>query len=164
MKNKFLFILFILFIILQSCKGQNSEITDVISKYNKEDFSCLKNVFINVRGRSHNDTIVLLINKYRFKYSPYIVTVNLNTKEIVNIDSKLAERDCKNYFTLDEIKNFTKCFLKYNFEVLAVDNDENVYINPNQQNTPILLRKVKSSNPIDFKDFKSYKGNWYIRK
>lgn len=137
---------------------------DVISKYDKEDFSCLKNAFINVRGRRSNDTIVLLINKYRFKYSPYIVTANSNTKEILNIDSKLAERDNKNYFTLDEIKIFTNCFLKYDFEVLAVDNDGNVYINPNQQNTPILLRKVTGSIPIDFKDFKLYKENWYIRK
>jgi hypothetical protein len=164
MKNKFLLIVLILLNTLQSCNSQNSNYNDVLDRFNGEDFTCLKGVFVNIRGNIKNDTVVLMMSKYRFKYSPYIIRASYSNKEVLEIDSKLANRDSNNYFSEDEIKTFTKCFLKYKLEVLAVDNDGNVYINPYQQETPILLRKSIYSIPIDFNQYKLYKGNWYIKK
>lgn len=165
MKIKFILNLLIIFI-LQSCNINSQDIDYIIEKYNEEDFSCLKEAFVNVRGGINEDTIVILISKNNSKCSPYIVTVNYNTGKVLKVNDTLPKRDCNGYFTMSEIENFTKCFFKYKFQVLSVDSEGNVYINPNQQNLPTLLRKVENENvtPKDIKDFKMYKGNWYIRK
>lgn len=142
----------------------SQDVDSIIEKYNSEDFSCLKGAFVNIRGGINKDNVVILISKSNTKCSPYIVTVNHNTGKILKVDDTLPIRDCNGYFSASEIENFTKCFFKYNFQVLSVDLDGNVYINPSQQNQPILLRKNINVAPKDIKDFEVYKDNWYIRK
>ncbi|UPQ78694.1 hypothetical protein M0M57_13835 [Flavobacterium azooxidireducens] len=163
MKNKIFFTLLLL-ILLQSCNGTQYDTDYIIEKYNEEDFSCLKGAFVNIRGGKHDDLLCLLISSTaNIKCNPYIVKINYDSGEIVTINDTLPKRDCNGYFTNNQIKNFTKCFLKYKFQVLAVDLDGNVYINPGQQGHPTLLRKVPNSTPEDIKDFKLYKDKWYIR-
>lgn len=163
MKTKIFFSLFLLFL-LQSCNRTKLTTDDIIEKYNEEDFSCLSGVFANYRGGKYENLVSILISQDNVNCSPYIVKVNYDNGEIVTINDTLPKRDCDGYFTDNQIKNFTKCFLKYKFQVLAVDSDGNVYINPDQQGLPTLLRKENNSTPGDLKNFKLYKGKWYIRK
>ncbi|WP_157504926.1 hypothetical protein [Flavobacterium tegetincola] len=159
-----LYIILSLVLGIVSCKSNKEDMNNVIAIYNDEDFSCLKNTFISIRGGVNNDTIILLISKSDNGCSPYIVTVNNQTKEIAIIDGNLPKRDCNGYFTDEEIGNYVKCFFKYNFQVLSVDLEGNVFINPNQENPPSLLRVEKDKEPKDIKYFKLYKDNWYVRK
>ncbi len=163
MKAKFFLIILSIWV-FQSCKVNNRDIDGIIEKYNQEDFSCLKGVFVNFRGGEHKGLVVLLISKTNYKCSPYIVTVNKNDGKVTKIDDTLPKRDCNGYFSVSEIETFVRCFLKYNFQVLSVDSDGNVYMNPSRQDLPIFLRKEQNKTPKDMKDFKAYKGNWYIRK
>lgn len=161
MKSK-LFSFYVLIIcIFQSCSGNDYD--TLIEKYSQEDFSCLQGVFMNKRGRDNNGNIVIIVCKRNFKCSPYIVTINNKSGEILKIDDKLPIRDCNGYFSNNEIGNFVKCFLKYKFEVLSVDLNGDVYINPFQQDLPILLRRQDKYSPQDITGFKIYKQNWYIK-
>jgi hypothetical protein len=161
---KTIFFPILLLLLLQSCNRTKLTTDDIIEKYNEEDFSCLNGVFANYRGGKYDNLVSIIISKDNVNCSPYFVKVNYESGEIVKINDTLAKRSCDDYFTDSQIKNFTKCFLKYKFQVLAVDLDGNVYINPGQQDHPTLLRKVDNSIPEDLKDFKLYSGKWYIRK
>jgi hypothetical protein len=164
MKNKFFIIIVILFCFSISCKSDKKSMDKIISNYYTTNFSNLKNIFIENRGMNNED-IILIVSKYnQHNCNPYIIWVNSKTKEISKIDDKLPVRDCGAYFTNVEIKTYVDYFLKQNFMVLGVDNEDNVYINPYYYDVPILLRKSKKSNPKDLKDFKLYKGDWYIKK
>jgi len=150
--------------ILQSCNKNSQDIDSIIEKYNDEDFSCLKGVFINRRGGKNDNLVFLIISRSNFKCSPYIIKANYDTGKVVNINDTLPNRDCNGYFTISQIESYVKCFFKYKFQVLSVDADGNVYINPNRQELPTLLRKEENVTPKDIKDYKLYRGKWYIRK
>ncbi|SCY50164.1 hypothetical protein [Flavobacterium anhuiense] len=161
--SRIFLIAMLLFCALQSCNSNQKSIDKIISKYDSSDFSCLKNTYIETRSVNKDD-IVLLVSKYNLHCNPYIVWVNSKTKKITRIDDNLPNRDCAGYFTNTEIKFYIDFFLKLNFMVLGVDNEDNVYINPNYYDVPYLVRKSKKTNAKDLKDYKLYKGDWYIKK
>jgi hypothetical protein len=149
-----------------SCNSMTINIDEIIAKYDSVDFTMLKNRAISFRsiGDTKNTSIYLL-NVYRGAFSPYIIEIDNNNDSILRISNHLIISNQGNdYLTLAEIESSMKQFLRYKFCVLQVDTVENVYINPLQQDKPILLRKVPASAPCDFKQFKLYKGNWYVRK
>lgn len=163
MKN-FALIHSLFILLLMSCNSNKEDFDTIINTYDKEDFSCLKNTFINSRGAIYDNNVVLLISKDSLKCSPYIVTINYKTKEVLKIDKKLALKDCYDYFSEKEIKTLVKCFFRYNFEVIEVDQYNNVYINPYHQDMPVLVRKDKMYDRNKLKHYKLYKGDWYVKK
>ena len=166
MKERLYIRTILLLIILQSCNIDKFEPDAIISKYDKNDFSCLKNVYINFRGKAKHDEIILIVRRYEPYCPPYVVTINSKTTEIIKIESHLLKKGkINNYFSEKEIKNYIECFSKYDFTILGVDKNDNVYINPSsQQEEPLLLRKSINSVPKNLRLFKKYKGNWYVRR
>ncbi|OYU81888.1 MAG: hypothetical protein CFE23_03165 [Flavobacterium sp. BFFFF1] len=169
MKIKKLALLFALPLLFSCAKEplSNDAIDALIKKYDTEDFSSLKNVYVGYRGKDETANVMLMVAEFDISCPPYIATVYPETKELIKTDDHLikdAEKECKLYFKKEQIARYSKAFLKYNFKVLGVDSDGNAYINPTEQELPNLLRKVPSAHPKDIDDFKHYRGNWYVRK
>lgn len=153
--------LIILLNMFSSCNGQN--LNKIINRLDKESFDKLEGVFISLRNKDRS-SMTIMIDKYDIDCSPYVVTVNLSTKEVLSISDKLMDEECKGYLADTDIKILISEFLKHDVAVLGVDKDGNVYINPNKQEPPILLKKSDKSPPKDIDQFKLYKGNWYVKK
>jgi len=148
----------------QSCKSQ--QIDDIIIKYNDADFSSLKNVSIYPRSiDKFKGTTIYLIDSYLLKCSPYVVEVENSYDSILSIDNGLVIKSCgKDYFSKSKIEEVLKQYKKLNLCLIQVDNEGNVYINPNRSELPIILKKSKNSTPSNINLFKQYEGDWYVRK
>lgn len=150
----------------QSCNSQSIGIDGIIDKYDAVDFSELKNKSIYFRSKGHQkNTSIYFVNIYQNSCSPYTVEFNDQDKNIVEIKNHLVLSSCgKDYLSKEEIEAAIKKYVQYQFCLLQVDNEGNVYINPTVQDRPTLLRKLPNSTPKDLNQFRPYKGNWYIRK
>ncbi|AWI26043.1 hypothetical protein [Flavobacterium pallidum] len=154
---------------LCSCHKELStaQIDAVIKKYDTEDFSALKNSYVGYRGKDETANVMLMVAEFDLNCPAYIATIYPKTKELVKTDDHLikeSDKNCASYFKKEQIADYTKAFLKYDLKVIGVDAAGNVYINPTEQDLPNLLRIVPGTTPKDLKDFKKYKGNWYLRK
>lgn len=151
---------------LQSCNSQSMDIDAVIDKYNDTDFSGLKDMSIYFRSTGHQrNTSIYFVNKFRGNCSPYAVEFNNTDKTIVEIKNHLVLANCKeDYLSKEQIEASVKQYVEYKLCLLQVDNNGNVYINPDKQELPVFLRKSPGSTPQDLGKFKHYKGNWYVRK
>ncbi|MES2389177.1 MAG: hypothetical protein V4543_14335 [Bacteroidota bacterium] len=151
---------------LQSCSSQDDVIEDVVEKHNFTDFSKLKNRFIHFRSTGTNrNTSIYFVGEFRGACGPYAVLVNDDDNGIIKIEKDLVLIRCEHdYLDSSEIEISIKEYLKLELYVIGVDTVGNVYINPNSQDPPILLRLMPNSKPSDINEFKHYKGNWYIRK
>lgn len=151
---------------LHSCKKGPLEIDDVVNKYNDVDFSRLKNISIYYRSSGdQTNTSVYFVNLFNGKCSPYVVVYNNVERTIVEIKNHLVLSSCKeDYMDKEHIESVVKQYVDYEICLLQVDEAGNVYINPNRQDVPILLRKSSESTPQDLEKFKHYKGEWYIRR
>ena len=160
------FILLSLVFLLQSCKKEILVIDDVVNKYNDVDFSRLKNISIYYRSRgSQTNTSVYFVNLFRGDCSPYVVVYNNVDMSVVEIKNHLVLASCKeDYLNKEDIESIVKQYVGYGICLLQVDEEGNVYINPNRQDGPILLRKSSESTPQDLEKFKHYKGEWYIKR
>lgn len=165
MKSRTL-ITFMLFIMLQSCKGQNSGIDSAISKFSDTDFSNFKTLSIYFRSKgSQAGSSIYFVNTYKGNCSPYVVEVDDNSHSIIEIKKHLVISSCgKDYLTNEKIEAAVKNYIELGIYLLQVDTDGNVYINPDKQGMATLLRKSPNSAPMDLQRFKHYQGNWYIRK
>lgn len=165
MKNGAIIIL-VLTMFLLSCKGQKMDIDSIIKKYDTEDFRLLKNksIYFRSTGNQRNSSIYF-VNIYKGECSPYAVEFDDNIKAIIEIKNHLVLSSCKkDYLSKEEIEQALKKYKEYNLCLIQVDTDGNVYINPDKQELPTLLRKSPNSIPKDVDKFKLYKGNWYVRK
>lgn len=162
----YLFILMLFVFQLHSCKNETKEIDDVVNKYSDVDFSRLKNISIYYRSSgSQTNTSVYFVNLFNGKCSPYVVVYDNVEKTIVEIKNHLVLASCKEeYLKKEDIESMVKQYVGYGICLLQVDEEGNVYINPNRQDVPILLRKSSESTPQDLKKFKHYKGEWYIKR
>jgi hypothetical protein len=164
--RKMILVICILTTFMQSCNGQKMGIDDIIEKYDKEDFSILKNKSIYFRSKgNHKNTSIYFLNIYHDTCSPYAVEFNDESRTIVEIKNHLVLKSCgKDYLSEDEIRQAMKAYAKYQFCLLHVDEEGNVYINPDKQELPVFMRKSPNSPPKDLDKYKLYKGDWYIRK
>ncbi|WP_291285494.1 hypothetical protein [Flavobacterium sp.] len=160
--KKNIFICFVLFCFI-SCSKDKISIDKIIKEYNNEDFQQLKGVLISYRG-INGDNVILTVNKFNGDCSPYMITINPQTKKIVEIRNHLVIKKCNDYFNHEEIQKYVSCFLNYNFIVLGVDYNGNVYINPDKQQPPNIVRINGKYEKDSYKKFKVYKGNWLILK
>jgi hypothetical protein len=163
--NKYNCCLLLLSLFLLSCSNK-SNWDKFIEKYDKDGFSEFQNSFIAFRGNYENDNIYL-ISKCEDDLPVYLVTVDIRTQEIKEIDrSMLIEHNQKDYFTNSEINSLIKSFLKYDFYLLSCDNNLNIMVNPFESNEPARLLRVNEKAGISDKIkgyFTHYKNNWYIR-
>lgn len=156
-------LLFIVMVVsLQFCNGDH--VDQIVKKYDQTDFSDLKGFSIHYRDARHQEnTFIYLVSTYDVKCSPYMVEVD-GQNSIVNINNNLVLESCgRDYLTKEKIKQVFAKYSQYHFCLLQVDNEGNVYINPDNQERPTLLRKSVHSNPKDLALFSHYKGNWYTK-
>ncbi|TCC99187.1 hypothetical protein [Pedobacter hiemivivus] len=156
--------LLVLAISQQSCNGQG--VDSIIKKYDDTDFSSLKGFSVYFRSAGHeNNTSIYFVNSYGGGCSPYIVELNDRDKIIVNINNDLVLKSCsKDYMSREKITQVLVGYAQYDLCLVQVDNEGNVYINPDRPDRATLLRKSKSSTPKDLALFEHYKGNWYVKK
>ena len=150
--------------LLQSCNGQNMD--EVIDRLDNESFSDLKGLSVYFRSRGNEkNTNIYFVNSFAGKCSPYVVEVDKSEIEELEIRNNLVLKSCrKDYLEKETIKKAIKKYLELDVSLIQVDSSGNVYINPYEQEPPILLRKSGSSPTTNLNQFELYKGNWYIRK
>jgi hypothetical protein len=165
--TRYNFIIWLLLVcIFHSCNGQSMGIDEIIKKYSTEDFNVLKNksVYFRSKGNSRTSSIYF-VNIFKGKCSPYVVEYDEEAKKIIEIKNHLVISSCeKDYLSNSEIEQAILKFKKYNFYLIQVDEMGNVYINPDSQDLPTILRKAPNSNPKDIDKYKIYQDNWYIKK
>lgn len=156
--------LLVLTILQPSCNVQDTD--SIIKKYDSTDFSGLKGFSIYFRSAGHhNNTSIYFVDSYDWECPPYAVEFNDQNQTIVNINNDLVLKKCsQDYLSREKIRQVLMEYAQYNLHLLQVDNDGNVYINPDRMERATLLRKTANSTPKDLALFKHYKGNWYIRK
>jgi len=153
-------------IILQACNNEHVDIDNVIDKYDNTDFTELqdRSIYFRSTGNQRNASIYF-VNKLSNTCSPYAVEFNNETKKIVEIRNHLVILSCgKDYLSNEAVESAIRKYLEYKLCLVQVDAEGNVYINPDKQALPILLRKAPSSSPANLYQFRPYKGNWYIRR
>ncbi len=165
MKRAF-YLIVVLTVLLQSCKGQNMDIDNVIEKYSNTDFDNLKGLSIYFRSKGHQrNTSIYFVNEFKGSCSPYTVEFNDNDKTVVEIKNHLVLSSCgKDYLSKEQIETALHYFIGYKLCLVQVDTEGNVYINPDKQELPTLLRKSPNATPKDLHLFKLYKEDWYVRK
>ena len=159
MKKTLIFCITIILIIGCS-KKKEDPIIEFTKRFDKEDFTCLQDLFIANRG-TFGGKISLIISKFDSKCPPYTVLIHNNKIEIKN---NLLTNKCEDYLEFDQIEASVKCFLKYDLKVIGVDKNLNVFINPSEESQPSLLRKSNSDTIINLKKYKNLRANWYIKK
>lgn len=170
MHHKSLKIVFFLsFVVFYSCQNsKKQDIDSVISKYNSSDFSNFKGSFIAVREKSISETIYILGDSEGNKPLYFIEYDEIKNKIILINNSILKRMKVPDYFSSEEIKKLISLFRKYDFVLLSVDEDNNVFINPFEINSPaLLIRFNKLPNAESVKKgylYKQYKGNWYLKE
>lgn len=152
--------------LLQSCDGGNNIIETVVDKYDDADFSELRGYCVWYRSSGNNrNTSILFVSKFDDSVPPYMVEYDTRNKEVVSISKRLLNLNgTKDYLSKDRIMFVAKKYSEYRLCVLEVDSFENVYMNPDRPEFPTLLRKNPNSVPNDFRRYKHYKRNWYVRK
>lgn len=154
---------------VSGCLNNNrthSDIDQFIAAFENEDFVQFKNISITLKSKSANKAIYILI-KTNSNLPAYIITYDLVKKRIMEIDhSMLAKAGIEDYFTDAQLSNYIETFRKYDFYVLSVDNDCNVYLNPFYANQPVCLMRIKNSSYHNIIQkgylYEQYKGRWYL--
>jgi hypothetical protein len=139
-----------------------------IIKYNNVSFKDLKNVFIAQRS-SNLTEVIYMVGKFGGKQPLYFATYSRSKKVITNInDAYLRAENVPDYFTHAEIRHYIEIIRKYDFYLLAMDSDKNLYVNPYYYNEPPLLLRLntepKDSTVRKGYVYELYKGNWYLNK
>lgn len=151
---------------LQSCNSQSMNIDTIINRYSDTDFDELKgmSVYFRSTGNRQNSSIYF-VNKFNGSCSPYVVEFDNANKVLIEIRNHLVLTNCKeDYLNKAQIEAGVRKFVEYKLCLLQVDSTGNVYINPDKQELPVLLRKSPDSTPKDMDKFTHYKGDWYVRK
>ncbi|TWI89060.1 hypothetical protein LX66_3153 [Chitinophaga japonensis] len=164
-KRKALLFIVVLGMLQSSCTRYR-DIDQIISQYDSTDFSSLRDrtVLFRSRGLTRASSIYF-VGTYETSCSPYIVEVNDSEGNITEIRNHLVIESCgKDYLSKKEIELVVKRYLMFNLCSIQVDAEGNVYINPYEQELPILLRRSSGAGPRDLSRFSWYKGNWYVRK
>lgn len=163
-------ILLLIFSLILSCefnkKVSVEDMNTFISKYDTTSFSQFKGVFIHLRQTTPISDIYVL-GKTNQDLAIYFITYNFILGKITKIDkSDFIKRKIPEYYSDSEIKRIIDDFRKYDFALLGVDNDENIFINPFEYNTPPFFLRVKNkTNQDTIRNgffYKHYKGNWYL--
>jgi hypothetical protein len=139
-----------------------------IEKYNNTDFSFFIDVFISIRSSTETH-IIYFIHQFGGNEPGYFVTYSLLNDSISEINKEqLLKANVKDYFTDDEIGSYINEFRKYDFFLLGVDKDSNVFINPYKaQSPPYFLRtkELKSDDTLRMGYvYDRYKSNWYTNR
>lgn len=144
----------------------HSNIDQFISAFENEDFVQFKNISI-IRKSKNQGKAVYILMKTNNNLPAYIITYDLAKKRILEIDhSMLAKAGIEDYFTDTQLSNYIEAFRKYDFYVMNVDNDGNVYMNPFYPNQPVCIMRTSTSSQRGMLQkgylYEQYKGRWYL--
>lgn len=165
-------ILFYIFLCLSFCTStqdlSKNDIDSFIAKYNGQDFSAFRGVSIIQRSTSIAE-VVYEVNKMEGNLPAYFVSYDLEKRKLKRINNPgLKRKNAADYLTASEIEKCIKDFRNYKFFLIAVDNDNNLYVNPFYENAPpYLLRLDKSiADSIIRKGFvyEKYKDRWFVNR
>lgn len=166
------FIILYIFLCLPFCTntqdGNKKNIDAFIANYNSQDFSVFRGISIVQRSASITE-VVYEVNKLESNLPVYFVSYDRGSEKITRINNPgLKRKNTADYLSADEIEKYIKAFRNYKFFLLAVDNDNNLYVNPFHENAPpYLLRLNKSiTDSIVRKGFvyEHYKGSWFVNR
>lgn len=165
----FKIIFFLNFAVFCSCQNsKKQDIDSIISKYNDFDFSNFKESFIAIRQKNNSETIYILGDSEGNKPLYFIEYDEVKGKIVKINKSMLKKAKITDYFNDKEIEKLISHFRKYDIVLLSVDEDNNVFINPFEINSPaLLIRFDKLPNTKRLKKgyfYKQYKGNWYLKE
>lgn len=143
-----------------------SNIDHFIKEFENENFVQFKNISISLKSKSLNRAVYILI-KTNNNLPAYIITYDLTNKRILEIDhSMLAKAGLADYLTDSQISAYIEAFRKYDFYLMSVDNDCNVYINPFYANQPVCLMRLNTPAHHGTIQkgylYEQYKGRWYV--
>lgn len=148
-------------------KLETKEINTFISKYETVDFTEFKNAFVAVRQRNLKN-IVYIVQNVSKNDPVYIVTYDQFRDTITDIDrTALEKKGIENYYSQKEISRLILNFRKYDFALLQVDSNNNVFINPWHIGEPAILLRLNEDTTnetvkIGFV-YKKYNNRWYMR-
>jgi hypothetical protein len=162
-------ILFALFI--SSCESNNAQkcnIDTTIKVYNNENFTFFTDRFICIKHINLTE-VIYIVEKSDGNLPIYFVTFSLLSNKITEINnSALVESNIADYLTKDEITDFVLKFREFNFSLLQVDIEGNVFINPCNPNQPAILLRLKESISDNIVKkgyvYTRYKNKWYSRE
>lgn len=165
----FKIIFFLSFVVFYSCQNSRTQDIDfVISKYDDTDFSVFKGSFIAIRQKNSSETTYMLGDSDGNKPLYFIEYDEITDKIILINNLILKKTKIPDYFSNKEIEKLITNFRKYDFALLSVDEDHNVFINPFDINSPALLIKFyklpNKERVIKGYPYKQYKGNWYLKE
>lgn len=160
-------ILYMAFLVfLQSCGRRDIDLDELIKKYDTIDFSPLRGRAVSFRSRgSESGSAIYMVSADSGNCNVYPVECDCESGRIIAIrkplDSLIRDR-C--ILEDSEIRSIMSDYCRLHLMIVAVDDAGNAYINPYEQELPIVIRRVPGSTPRYFEEFEPYRGNWYVRK
>jgi hypothetical protein len=154
--------LVILMFILHSCKEDNCDLHSRILQYNKEDFSIFKEKLIFLRGSDIFGESVYIL--YDNKDSCGRYTIWYTNNQLQKIKRDPIHNGCKGKLSTSYIIKLIYSFKKLGCQHLNVDKYDNVFINPCNTPSTLLLKKAENSPSSILKNFKFVQENWYVTK
>lgn len=161
--------LFLSCVVLYSCQNsKKQDIDSVVAKYNKSDFSVFKKSLVAIRQKNSSETIYMVGDSEGNK-PLYFVDYDEIKDKIITINKSMLEKSkVSDYLSNEEIEKLITSFRKYDFVLLSVDEDNNVFINPFEINSPALLIRFdklpKKGRVKKGYLYKKYSGNWYVKE
>lgn len=155
----------ILLCFLNSCHQKNSDKT-FIDKFGNDKFENFFNTLLYFRSLDNSGNFIYFFNSLSDTCeSPYIVTINKDSKKATKVDLKLRKRFCREVnWDTTFIKSLVEEFLKYEVSLLKVDVDSIVYVNIGRPEEANLIRLPKSIPSERFKNLKNFQNNWYYKE
>ncbi|MGC4128457.1 MAG: hypothetical protein QM564_02620 [Bergeyella sp.] len=143
-------ILLIVFILLNSC-GKEFNREEIISKYDKTDFSFFKETTIFDRYG------VYMI--YKNNLPLYAVDYSHTLNTIIKV-RKPIEFD-EDYLTENQIEQIIKEFRKFEFNFLSVDENQNVKFHISSGKCTHFFLKKNPDSELTEKNYQKINENWF---
>lgn len=172
MRIKLVIRLLALISIFYSCGEPGKEMNEkkvdsFISEYQNVDFLEFKDSFVAIRQKKGKD-IIYIIQNISKNLPVYMVTYDQIRNQVVKIDrTALIKMNVTDYYSEEEIDRLIDDFRKYDFALIQVDSNDNVFINPWVVGAPAQLLRIREVAQEDTIKkgyvYKKYKDNWYIK-
>lgn len=160
---------FVLLLFFNNCtRNRDKVVTAFLDKFESYDFKNFMNTYIWLRGVSTSGERIYFVYKYDLVCeAPFIVILNANTSEVVNIDYKLREYRCEDvkpypdsvfYTLMNEFKDLGISGLEVREETVEIEftNDKSISI-LKSKGCSLVGTKVKTDL------YKKIKGCWFIK-
>lgn len=147
--------------------NEKEAINDFIARYDTVAFDELKGIFIAQRDRIFTGTIYMVESKKRKNEPLYFVTYNWIKQSVTEIKKPDREENkLTDTLATNDIIKAVDIIRYYDFYLVAVDDSQNVYINPFRPDEPAFFLRLKhaTGDSIVRKGYvyELYRNNWYL--